>query len=68
MAQQDTPQRVQLEDFTESTVRAIARAMDTRDRKFPWGPILFGVIWWPDENGPVFSGPGRPGQPSTPDQ
>jgi hypothetical protein len=48
-----TPQvsRISLEEFTEVTLNSVVRAMEARsrpDRKFPFGPIIFGIIWYPE--------------------
>lgn len=51
-------------EFTETTLAAVSRAIEVRrerDPKLPIGPILFGLIWWPDglEGGrPVIEQPG----------
>ena len=42
---------ISLEEFTEVTLRSVVRAMEARsrvDRKFPFGPIIFGIIWYPE--------------------
>lgn len=52
-------QRITLDQFTETTASAVIRAMDARESGLkPFGPMIFGLIWWPDES-PF----GRPGQP-----
>ncbi len=44
-AQGAIPNRIAVEDFTEAVFRAVTRAVDTR--KFPLGPIIYGIIWDP---------------------
>jgi hypothetical protein len=45
--------QVTLEEFTEVTLAAVARAIDRRKGpKIIPGPIIFGIIWWP-EGGPI---------------
>jgi hypothetical protein len=42
---------ISFEDFTEVTLRSVVRAMELRgqaQRRFPQGPILVGIIWYPD--------------------
>jgi hypothetical protein len=52
-------------DFTETTLAAVARVIDARkevQRDIPLGPVLIGLIWWP-EGGPI---PGQPELPPNP--
>jgi hypothetical protein len=42
---------ISFEDFTEVTLKSVVRAIQVRDqapRKFPLGPIIFGIIWYPE--------------------
>jgi hypothetical protein len=46
---------VSFADFTETTLAAVAKVIDARkirDRDIPLGPVLIGLVWWP-EGGPV---------------
>ncbi len=38
--------RIYLDDFTEVVTASLLRAAGTRKR--PFGPILIGIIWWPE--------------------
>ena len=71
MSIQPEASRITVDEFTEATFKAVLRAMEARkpfDREqgiFP-GPILYGIIWWP-EGGPfgpgtVLASPGQPGR------
>ena len=52
--------RISLEDFTDTVLASVSRAIDARTKsaiadRFPVkrpGPILVGIIWWP-EGGPT---------------
>jgi hypothetical protein len=42
---------ISFEEFTEATLSSVMRAMEVRSpaqRKFPIGPIIFGIIWYPE--------------------
>jgi hypothetical protein len=42
--------QIQLDEFTQLAFEAVLRATDARKlppTKFP-GPIIFGIIWWPE--------------------
>jgi hypothetical protein len=42
---------ISFEDFTELTLKSVVRAIEVRDqlpRRFPLGPIIFGIIWYPE--------------------
>ena len=44
------PKPINLEQFTQLTFESVLRAMEARKlppTKFP-GPIIFGIIWWPE--------------------
>ena len=45
---------ISLEDFTELTLKSVLRAMEVRSQtqRFPLGPIIFGIIWYPENFGP----------------
>lgn len=54
-----TPRRaasISFEQFTEVTTTALLRALEVRKR--PFGPILIGIVYYPEGFGPA----GRPGQ------
>ena len=42
--------QITVEEFAETTMAAMLRAIDARERpkKFPFGPIIFGYIFWPE--------------------
>lgn len=48
------PSSITLEEFTSATYDAVVRAQATHARaqgltkRPPFGPIIFGLIWWPD--------------------
>jgi hypothetical protein len=47
--------RISLEDFTDTVLASVGRAMDVQAKAGtlrPIGPILIGIIWWP-EGGPT---------------
>jgi len=48
--------RVTLADLTETVTTAILRASQAQKRPRPFGPILIGIVWWPEgvEGGPRF--------------
>ena len=37
---------INLAEFTETVTAALLRAAEARKR--PFGPILIGIIWWPE--------------------
>ena len=42
-------------DFTETTLAAVTRAIATRrelDPERPLGPVLIGLVWWPEGGQP----------------
>ena len=41
---------ISFEDFTEVTLKSVLRAMEVRSKsqRFPVGPIIFGLIWYPE--------------------
>lgn len=42
--------RIELQDFTQVAFEAVLRASEVKKlppNKIP-GPIIFGIIWWPD--------------------
>jgi hypothetical protein len=62
--------RVTLADLTETVTAALLRASQVQKRPRPLGPILIGIVWWPEglEGGPRFGvgpsplGPAGPGR------
>ena len=43
--------RISVEDFAEATFSSVLRAIEARPqsgRKFPFGPIIYGIIWYPE--------------------
>jgi uncharacterized membrane protein len=62
------PGSISVDEFTEATFKAVLRASEARkaahgaDRQdFKPGPIIYGIIWWPEGGpggeGPIFAGP-----------
>jgi hypothetical protein len=48
-------EQITLEDFTDTVLGSVGRAIDARVKAGtlkPIGPILMGIIWWP-EGGPM---------------
>jgi hypothetical protein len=62
--QGETPiSKITVGEFAEVTFSSVLRALEARDRKRPFGPILYGIIAWPDGFGfPEFVGPGGIGE------
>jgi len=55
---------IKLEDLVEVSYSAVIKARERHfDPKNPWisGPILVGLIWWPDGGQPII--PNLPGMP-----
>ena len=52
--------RINFAEFTEAVTAALLRAGEARKR--PFGPILIGIIWWPEglEPGPLRGQVGGP--------
>jgi hypothetical protein len=55
------PGSISVDDFTEATFKAVLRAAEARkvdpELRFPQGPILYGIVWWPEGGGPPVFGP-----------
>jgi hypothetical protein len=51
MEKERRPESISFAEFTETTLTAVSRAIEARrelDPRLPIGPVLFGLIWWPD--------------------
>lgn len=59
--------RVTLSELTETVTAAVLRATQVQKRPRPLGPILIGIVWWPEglEGGPRFGVGPSPLGPST---
>jgi len=62
------PGSISVDEFTEATFKAVMRASEARKaaaradkHDFLPGPIIFGIIWWPEGGpggeAPIFAGP-----------
>jgi hypothetical protein len=66
----DAAARITVDEFAEVATKAFLRALDARkEPKRPFGPIIFGYIFWPEGGFPggfesfgAFEGEGRRGQ------
>jgi hypothetical protein len=47
---------ITVEDFAEATFRSVLRALEARER--PFGPIIYGIIAWPEGFAGETIGPG----------
>lgn len=56
-------QQITVEDFTQATFEGVLRAIEARnaeerpERRLPFGPIIFGIIWHPDFEPGEVAGP-----------